>query len=708
MSRININLLKDRKVAIVVAALINVILAYICKSLGLPLYLDCIGIIVVAAIFGYLPGIMVAVFTNFFGGIYQEDSLYFVLVSVLISIITSYFSKKKYLKKNIVYIVIYVLIISLVSGVLAACFQWILNQDFQLEDIRDAAYVLQETIGVPRFFGGIIANVGLNLADKGIVTVLALLIIHLVPQKVRDELWNTGLKQRVKLTEDGNIFQRGDSSVKKHLWTKTVLMLVVGALLVAIVVSWISMAQYVDTQKRQATVAAKQSAEFTAKKLEEYDLDEFFQYGLDAENYLEAKELLYDAREASPNIKYLYLMKVEDDGFYNVIDIESKGVKAYEIREKVAYETELEDSVEALKHRQEMEPIETRDHYGWLITCYVPVDNKKLNGVYYVGADATLDDYNVYLKDFSLKLMLIFPGFFILIIVFGITYAESNLVSPINTIVKWMDDFVKAMDNQEKIDDSVRTIREVDIRTEDEIENLYKSICDMAVATSNQVRDINYFADSTAKMQNGLIITMADMVENRDSDTGAHVQKTAEYVRIISQSLKKNGYYLEKLTPKFMSDIVMSAPLHDVGKIQISDTILNKPGKLTDDEYEIMKTHTTHGKEIMEKAIVTVEGENYLKEARNMAAYHHERWDGKGYPEGLHGEVIPLSARIMAVADVFDALTSHRVYKPAFPLEKALAILEEGSGTQFDPKCVNAFMDALPEVKAVLKKYNEV
>ena len=120
-----------------------------------------------------------------------------------------------------------------------------------------------------------------------------------------------------------------------------------------------------------------------------------------------------------------------------------------------------------------------------------------------------------------------------------------------------------------------------------------------------------------------------------------------------------------------------------------------------------MKSHTTAGMHIMEKAISTVGGENYLKEARNMAAYHHERWDGKGYPEGLHGEVIPLSARIMAVADVFDALTSPRVYKPAFPIEKALSIIEEGKGVQFDPKCVEVFMESLPEVKEILKKYKK-
>lgn len=156
-----------------------------------------------------------------------------------------------------------------------------------------------------------------------------------------------------------------------------------------------------------------------------------------------------------------------------------------------------------------------------------------------------------------------------------------------------------------------------------------------------------------------------------------------------------------------MADVVRSAPLHDVGKINIPDGVLNKPGKLTDEKYAIIKTHTTAGKKIMEHAISTVKGDSYLKEARNMAAYHHERWDGKGYPEGLHGEVIPLSARIMAVADVFDALASPRVYKPAFPLEKALAILEEGKGTQFDPKCIEVFMDSLSEVKEVLRKYQQ-
>ncbi len=144
-----------------------------------------------------------------------------------------------------------------------------------------------------------------------------------------------------------------------------------------------------------------------------------------------------------------------------------------------------------------------------------------------------------------------------------------------------------------------------------------------------------------------------------------------------------------------MRNLVVAAPLHDIGKIHIPDAVLNKPGKLTEEEFEIMKTHTTAGQELLIRAKEEIGESEYLNMAVEMAAYHHEWWNGKGYPYGISGEEIPLCARIMAIADVFDALTSRRCYKNAMPFEKAYAIIREESGTHFDPAVAEAFFAAV-------------
>ncbi len=170
------------------------------------------------------------------------------------------------------------------------------------------------------------------------------------------------------------------------------------------------------------------------------------------------------------------------------------------------------------------------------------------------------------------------------------------------------------------------------------------------------------------------------------------------------------GIYADQLTEKFKSDVYRSAPLHDIGKISVSDVILNKNGKLTDEEFALMKGHTTAGAEILDRVMATVPGsdEGYLHEARIMALYHHEKWNGMGYPTGLSGEEIPLSARIMAVADVFDALVSTRSYKKGFPFEKAIGIIEESSGSHFDPMVAKAFLNAKDKAHEVMdKSYNQ-
>ncbi len=201
----------------------------------------------------------------------------------------------------------------------------------------------------------------------------------------------------------------------------------------------------------------------------------------------------------------------------------------------------------------------------------------------------------------------------------------------------------------------------------------------------------SFYHERVSRMQSGMITFMAEIVENRDDNTGGHIRRTAKYVEDIAKELKRQGIYSDILNDRYISDMVVAAPLHDIGKIHIPDAVLNKPGKLTEEEFEIMKTHATAGEDLLIHAKEELGESGYLNIAVEMAAYHHEWWNGKGYPYGISGEEIPLCARIMAVADVFDALTSKRCYKNAMPLEKAYAIIREESGTHFDPVVVEAF-----------------
>lgn len=207
----------------------------------------------------------------------------------------------------------------------------------------------------------------------------------------------------------------------------------------------------------------------------------------------------------------------------------------------------------------------------------------------------------------------------------------------------------------------------------------------------------SFYHEQVYNMQYGMVTFMAEVVENRDDNTGGHIRRTAKYVEDIAKELKRQGIYRDILTDRYMNDMVVAAPLHDIGKIHIPDAVLNKPGKLTAEEFAVMKTHTTAGEELLTHAKEELGESGYLNMAVEMAAYHHEWWNGKGYPYGISGEEIPLCARIMAVADVFDALTSKRCYKSAMPPEKAYAIIREESGTHFDPAVVEAFFAAAEE-----------
>lgn len=208
-----------------------------------------------------------------------------------------------------------------------------------------------------------------------------------------------------------------------------------------------------------------------------------------------------------------------------------------------------------------------------------------------------------------------------------------------------------------------------------------------------------------------MICGFATLVENRDENTGGHIKRTSIYAELLSRELQRTGQYSDIITDEFIECLAMVAPLHDIGKISIPDSILCKPGKLTDEEFDIMKSHSAKGSEILKEIFSGSADENYKQMAYEVAHYHHEKWNGRGYPEGLSGTDIPLSARIMAVADVFDAVSEKRCYRDAMPLEECFNIISEGSGRDFDPVLAEAFLnirETIEDVRKATHKKNEV
>lgn len=218
-------------------------------------------------------------------------------------------------------------------------------------------------------------------------------------------------------------------------------------------------------------------------------------------------------------------------------------------------------------------------------------------------------------------------------------------------------------------------------------------------------KEVRRKTEEIESIQRNVVINLANVIECRDSDSGHHVKRTGAYVGLIAKGLQEAGEYKNILTDKFIEKLVQAAALHDIGKIMIPDSILNKPGKLTPEEFEIIKEHTLIGSELAREILTGVESVDYMELAEQIAHYHHEKWDGTGYPGRLRGEEIPLCARIMAIADVFDALISKRCYKEAYTLDEAFAIIKDSKGKHFDPLAADIFLKSRDQIEVIIHKF---
>ena len=698
----------DILLLILLTTALNCILSSLMGKTGLPFYLDTAGTVISAVLGGIIPGITTALLTNFFNFMNDGEAIFYSSLNMLIAVAASgFFEYKK--KRKIHDYIIFVLLTAVIGGFAGGLITWFLYREpSDSPMIVNIMNWYSAAFGMSEFGSHMVASFIADVMDKTISFLLAMIIIRAIPLKIKKRLWMPGwFHKKISLEEQKTV----TGSIKGYfsIGLRTILVIVLSTCLVTAAVIWFGVISYEGKANEIITEDAAQAGSLAASFIDPDMTDDYARYGTAVSGYEDTLDTLEIIRDSSMRVTRLYVYKPEDNGFRVVFDPgdgpdggnAAEGAPAGTL---VAYEDYILPYKDSLQNGDEIPPVTADTGSGYIIV-FTPVRDDSGHTVCYVVTYSETILVESFTTGFVGRAALLFAGFLILVLVIAMWIARYRIVMPVAGMTRYAED-VAYMDDS-IYEQKLKKMESLDVRTGDELELLYNALCKMTGDTVRQMNDLKRQSDEISKMQNGLIVLMADMVESRDSDTGAHIQKTAAYVRIILNGLKRNGYYIEKLTPKYMSDVEMSAPLHDIGKINIPDAVLNKPGKLTDEEFAIMKSHTTAGRDIIAKAISTVEGDTYLKEALNMAAYHHERWDGRGYPEGLHGEVIPLSARVMSVADVFDALVSPRIYKPPFPLEKALDIIREGAGAQFDPKCVEVFMESLPEVIKIMNKYKE-
>ncbi len=682
--------------------LFGIILNFICNriagALNLPFYLDCIGTIAAALIGGFVPGVMVGFFTNvvihlfnkYILGDAGDVTLYYCVVSVLIGLLAAFFSQNKYFKKISIKTLIPVIGFVILGGGLGSVISWGLFGNTLGDQLASSlANKIYVNVISDAFWAQLYAGLLVDIPDKLVSTILAIVIYKLYPRKIKPS------RDKIDLAA---LAKRGISLSGKIIIAVSLIFGIASA-----VVSIVSMNQFRDTLVASEAEYATDTAKFAATLVDGNMIDKYLERKDNAEGYYRINRYFSLIWHSSDRIQYLYVYQIKEDGCHVVFDVDTPDTPGSETGTIIPFDEGFGDKLDDLLAGKEIEPIITNDTYGWLLSSYVPIKDNQGRTQAYCCVDVAMPNIVEVERTFAFKITTILMGFFIMILTLSVYFAKRFIVSPVNSLAKLAGDF--AYTDNEARKETLDSIKDLEIKTGDEIEQLYDAMAKTTRDTVDFINESQRKNEAISTFQSGMINVMADLVESRDQSTGEHIKNTSEYVAIICDELIKEGKFSDVLNEEFKNNIVSSAPMHDIGKIKISDTILNKPGKFTDEEYEIMKTHAAEGAKIISTVKKTVESdalkEDYLGEAENMAHYHHEKWNGKGYPCGLKGEEIPLSARIMAVADVFDALVAVRVYKPAMPFEKALSIIKESSGEHFDPVIVEAFVNAEDKIRAV-------
>ena len=683
---------------------LNILLNRLAALVGIPLYLDSVGTVFTAVVGGYLPGILTGFLSNLLNSAISgnDTTIYYGVVSILIAVLAASLARRDWFRsfgKSLCSVPLF----ALIGGGLGSILTFgLYGLGFGEELSADLAHFFNNNGLNSVFWSQLLGDFLIDLADKLLVVLIVWFLLRLVPiatqRSLRMRIW----QQNPLSTEDRRA-SSGFKVRKMSLRPKFMILIMTAMFIVAVLTTTIGYNMYKSNMFDAQAEMGFGVANVLAASMDPERVDEYLELGDSAPGYKESETAMANVRDSSDDIAYVYVYKILPDGCHVVFDPDTPQEAGSDPGEVVPFDDDFLADLDNLLAGKPIAPRISNGQYGWLYTIYKPVLNSAGETVCYAGVDISMEKIMNGLYAYLSRVLSLFVSIIAILLAVFLLLADSGIIMPINSMALASTRF--AFDSASQRSDSLEQVRSLGIRTGDEIENLYDAIAQTTEDSVRYIAETQQKTETIARMQENLILVLADMVESRDQFTGDHVKNTSEYTLIIMNQLKKKGIYTDQLTDEFVNNVYHSAPLHDIGKIRVSDTILNKPGKLSDEEFNTMKLHTVYGREVIEKAKKASSDVSYLNEAENLAMCHHEKWNGKGYPNGLAGEDIPLSARIMAVADVFDALVSKRSYKDPFPFEKAMDIIREGSGSHFDPNVAEAFISSESEVRRVLEEH---
>ena len=503
----------------IIGILVNYLGGWLANRLELPVYLDTAGTMFAAVFGGYIPAIMVGLLTNFIKSIYDPSSIYFGFINVLIAVAVSIMVQKGVLKKWYK-VVLTAFLLSIIGGILGSLLSWFLY-GFGGDSVT-AAFSMQlyESTGMPQFLAHLCAGYLLDLLDKFVTVVFVFIVQSILPESIREKSSFSGWQQ-ISLSSKEMDKVRRMKGEAMSLRTKILLILILIPLTIAILSTAISYLLYRENTVEEHKYLAQSVSDLAASMIDADMVERYISEGRNAPGYNDIEQYMYYIYNSSPDIKYVYVYKMDIDGYHVVFDLDTPGVPAEEPGAVVEYEDSIRPYVGDLINGEEIEPLITNDEFGFLLTVYKPVFNSAGKCACYVCVDVSMTKLQQNSYIFFAKLISLFLGFFVLAVAIGMWLAENNIILPVNTITF----LIRAISDSDakKRERNMERIKELDIHTGDEIENLYKAFSDVSTTSRWYIENLQNRINNISCIHSEFVKSFVALVDERELYAPGHI-----------------------------------------------------------------------------------------------------------------------------------------------------------------------------------------